>query len=467
MKKKILSVLLAVVMLASACSMMIVPVSAETTGTTYEVTDGASIQALIADTTKNTTANTMRLTQDLEYNAADLAKLASGTYGFWNGLMMDIDGNGHTITINGSDTESYAIPEGILLCFPPFPNNTWDISNLTVKSNGKITTTGETLSLFGYCSKPVQGVTFNIKNCCFDLDLKTTSTSENVGIAVLISRIWGNSSTTTMNIEDSYFNLDAERTTGRAGVLVARSNTNTYRLNVNIKNTSFDVTGVTGIVAQAFSNTTTFIVAENSNTFVNGTEYMVYDTISVVDAYKANKGIVETELPTGWTYTLNSVPVSTNLITKFPQHFLTEATADGAKVEFEGYQTTNLVDGKAKVRLVATLADDYNNYDEVGFEVVAVYEKDGVKTAKSQKVACTKVYSSISAVTGNEAYPESISASSLIGGEGYIFAMVITGVPEGISLQVRTYSVSGETTTYGATEVFTIADIPGGTVGGN
>ena len=168
----------------------------------------------------------------------------------------------------------------------------------------------------------------------------------------------------------------------------------------------------------------------------------------------------------GFTATVGHM-VPTSLLKMFPQHCLETSTADGAKVEFEGYQTTNLVDGKAKVRLVATLADDYKNYDEVGFEVVAVYEKDGVKTAKSQKVACTKVYSSISAVTGNEAYPASISASSLIGGEGYIFAMVITGVPEGISLQVRTYSVSGETTTYGATEVFTIADIPGGTVGGN
>ena len=113
-----------------------------------------------------------------------------------------------------------------------------------------------------------------------------------------------------------------------------------------------------------------------------------------------------------------------------------------------------------KYMLTKTLAS-------LGYENSVEYEKDGVKTAKSQKVACTKVYSSISAVTGNEAYPASISASSLIGGEGYIFAMVITGVPEGISLQVRTYSVSGETTTYGATEVFTIADIPGGTVGGN
>ena len=42
MKKKILSVLLAVVMLASACSMMIVPVSAETTSTlTIDENDGA------------------------------------------------------------------------------------------------------------------------------------------------------------------------------------------------------------------------------------------------------------------------------------------------------------------------------------------------------------------------------------------------------------------------------------------
>ncbi|MBQ8214212.1 MAG: hypothetical protein IJZ80_09400, partial [Clostridia bacterium] len=70
MKKKILSVILTATMLLTLVSTLGVTFAAEEptqSGTVYEVTDAASIKALIADTTKNVAGNNMKLKQDLTY----------------------------------------------------------------------------------------------------------------------------------------------------------------------------------------------------------------------------------------------------------------------------------------------------------------------------------------------------------------------------------------------------------------
>lgn len=488
MKKKFLSVLLAVVMLASACSMMIVPVSAATTSTltkddtgAYLITSADDMDTFQSEVKSGVFENAdvvVKLTTDITLNTTYTYN--EEKHGFWG----TFDGQGHTIdglSVSGKFSGLFGTPL-------PTTATTITIQNVAFTNSKSASANVADYSglLFGQIQNTV---TLNLKNIYVDTTMYTayTDTVYNhylnhgglVGLAGIVTNISNSVINVTTDIADGASFYASGMIAGRAlnGYEFNISNSALYGdVKIN-RGYTYGLWGINGngdlasashtgeisnsIVDLTFNNTKDSAKEREIKGKLNTFNLFEGDTAIAADIEGFDATAVE-----GFTATTGYM-VPTTLLATFPQHFLTEATADGAKVEFEGYQTTNLVDNKAKVRLVATLADDYKNYDEVGFEVVAVYEKDGVKTAKSQKVACTKVYSSISEVTGNEAYPASISASSLIGGEGYIFAMVITGVPEGISLQVRTYSVSGETTTYGATEVFTIADIPGGTVGGN
>ena len=487
MKKKILSVLLAVVMLASACS-MIVPVSAETMSMNfYEDTDG--VWHIANETGINEFRSTFIASQETLRGAkvvlddditmtAPLSDIESYGYGF----IGTFDGQGHTISnlkIEGATKYSG------LLGTPYDANNAPEI---TVKNlalvNASMTKVGTTVKqctgfIFGYANGNVTFENLYVQGSMAVTGELPTSGTDGHAMGALIGGVNGS---TTVAVNNSYFDItteNSEKAIRRSGAIFGATVGNGVEITMtncalygNIQNFGYSFYWVglgfaNGGQYKPTLTSTNFITDVNlGSSFGQRTGLITGLNMYNSDLTAQNVSGLDATAVEGFTATVGHM-VPTSLLKMFPQHCLETSTADGAKVEFEGYQTTNLVDGKAKVRLVATLADDYKNYDEVGFEVVAVYDKAGVKPAKSQKVSCTKVYSSISAVTGNEAYPESISASSIIDGEGYIFAMVITGVPEGITLQVRTYSVSGETTTYGATEVFTIADIPGGTVGGN
>ena len=495
MKKKILSVLLAVVMLASACSMMIVPVSAATTLSTdnsgaYLISSAADVETFRTMMIGGETfaGKTVKLTADIDMTDLDTTEKSyvytmDNTQG--HGFMGTFDGQGYTISnliVDGNKSNGFfGWADGDSTNWS-YENNKVTIKNLAFVNSKSVSNTGKTN--VGLLYGAVYGATINVENVYVDTIMYSPAISGNMASSHggLVGYTYG----MHLNIKNTVLNVKTEtegctlRGCGAIGGVLDGGTVNklTFNQSALFGDVYFSLTHVA--VGAKSGVTAPEVSLENAITDIkHGLTGGTYNGPSAVGLWKQSASIYETANVTkqdvsgidataveGFTATVGHM-VPTSLLKMFPQHCLETSTADGAKVEFEGYQTTNLVDGKAKVRLVATLADDYKNYDEVGFEVVAVYEKDGVKTAKSQKVACTKVYSSISAVTGNEAYPASISASSLIGGEGYIFAMVITGVPEGITLQVRTYSVSGETTTYGATEVFTIADIPGGTVGGN
>lgn len=491
MKKKILSVLLAVVMLASACSMMIVPVSAETTLSTdnsgaYLISSAADVETFRTMIQNGETFKdkTVKLTANVKLDSNYTYTITQGStkYGFEG----TFNGNGFSIiglNISGSNVGFFGYLTGT---DSKTYNNT--SASATIQNVAFINATvNSTNPNAGLLYGGVHAATITVENVYFDIAMSTTmGESAKCFTGGLVGYAFG----MKIDIKNCYIDIAANnaRAMNAAGIICGKfdladgyTNYNALYVNntllvgdVNFKNSYISCGADAAIDVPGSVTLSGAVIDINHTTSVTDSNYPkavglwtatkdIYLKSSVTDCNVSGLDATAVE---GFTATVGHM-VPTSLLKMFPQHCLETSTADGAKVEFEGYQTTNLVDGKAKVRLVATLADDYKNYDEVGFEVVAVYEKDGVKTAKSQKVACTKVYSSISAVTGNEAYPASISASSLIGGEGFIFAMVITGVPEGISLQVRTYSVSGETTTYGATEVFTIADIPSGTVGGN
>lgn len=487
MKKKILSVLLAVVMLASACSMMIVPVSAATTLSTdnsgaYLISSAADVETFRTMMVGGETfaGKTVKLTTDIDMNNTQYTIANDATTPVY-GFLGIFDGQGHTISkLNVSGSNPY---NGF---FGAYVYKDSVVTGVEIKNVAFVdcTTNSENASYVGLLYGLVRGVDVSVTNVYANITMTGKNAKTTHGGLI------GFFAESKLSVSNSV--IDVVTVSGQQlGAVVGISNNNKAQETGNNNKITLETTAIYGnmdSVGYTFGacGVNKYSDPEVDESVSNCIIDVSHSTFDGLDGYTGKStgllnglafvkiGKVTTQVVSGldatavegFTATVGHM-VPTSLLKMFPQHCLETSTADGAKVEFEGYQTTNLVDGKAKVRLVATLADDYKNYDEVGFEVVAVYEKDGVKTAKSQKVACTKVYSSISAVTGNEAYPASISASSLIGGEGYIFAMVITGVPEGISLQVRTYSVSGETTTYGATEVFTIADIPGGTVGGN
>ena len=499
MKKKILSVLLAVVMLASACSMMIVPVSAATTLSTdnsgaYLISSAADVETFRTMMVNGETfaGKTVKLTDDIDMkNAGDylfndkqkgflgtfdgqgysISNLTvaggsnNGFFGFAGTTSWKFSDKSNVVTIknvafiNSSSVSNEAAANNVGLLYGSLWSATLNLENVYIDTtmNSRFEGEGNPSSTQGGLIGYAYAVHWNAENCVFDITTRKTTEGgslKNSGAIIGITDWNGKAETEQCKITMNQSALYGSVIFYETEVYVGADSGNTFPVGNAMTNTLIDLwytsDNVTSKTVTGVWGSTLTLDAET--TAVTAMDIKGFDA-TAVEGFTATTGHM----------------VPTTLLALFPQHFLTEANADeGAQVAFQGYQTTAKDEnGKAKVRLVATLADDYKNYDEVGFEVVAVYEKDGVKTAKSQKVACTKVYSSISAVTGNEAYPASISASSLIGEEGYIFAMVITGVPEGISIQVRTYSVSGETTTYGATEVFTIADIPGGTVGGN
>lgn len=495
MKKKILSVLLAVVMLASACSMMIVPVSAATTSTlTIDENDGAYKIANADDVETFRTMiqngetfkdKTVKLTANVKLDSNYKYTITQGStkYGFEG----TFNGNGFSIiglNISGSNVGFFGYLTGT---DSKTYNNT--SASATIQNVAFINATvNSTNPNAGLLYGGVHAATITVENVYFDIAMSTTMPEDK---KCFTGGLVGYAFGMKIDIKNCYIDIAANNTKAMnaAGIICGKfdladgyTNYNALYVNntllvgdVNFKNSYISCGADAAIDVPGSVTLSGAVIDINHTTSVTDSNYP-----NAVGLWKATKDIylessvtdcnvsgLDATAVEGFTATVGHM-VPTSLLKMFPQYCLETSTADiDDKIAFQGYQTTNLVDNKAKVRLVATLADDYKNYDEVGFEVVAVYEKDGAKTAKSQKVACTKVYSSISAVTGNNAYLESITAEELIGVEGYIFAMVITGVPAGITLQVRTYSVSGETTTYGSTEVFTIADIPGGTVGGN
>ena len=190
MKKKLLSVILTAAMLLTLASTLGVAVVAEEptqSGTVYEVTDAASITALIADTEKNVFGNTMKLTQDLIYGGTE-----SGD-GHWQGLKMNVDGNGHKITLqNGNYSRK------VLFYAPSGTAKDWatqSIKNLAVVMENEDawatanSTGNQYIALFGGCDGYLNKI---VENCYFDVNFKTAGDTVNDGTSILIARVTEN-----------------------------------------------------------------------------------------------------------------------------------------------------------------------------------------------------------------------------------------------------------------------------------
>ena len=127
--------------------------------------------------------------------------------------------------------------------------------------------------------------------------------------------------------------------------------------------------------------------------------------------------------------------------------------SDNFATVLHGYQAKDAADNKFDFRLVATVDIPENvTVDKVGFVITATYGN----TTLTKNYSTNTVYE---AVTGNSTTGLKEYTAEALGGD-YIFALAITGAPvltdDVITLKVTTYYVSGTTTVYGATEVFTV-----------
>jgi hypothetical protein len=450
MKTKILSILLTVAMLVAMVPMIAVSAE-EPTGTVYEVTDAASITALLADSTKNATGNTMKLTQDLTYtppttDPSDQTQGWSNGYGIWDGCKMDIDGNGHTVTLG----EGYYY--GAILFGFAGRSTTLTMKNLAIVmavENGeqavaKRWSKSEYLSFFGQLNTPSQaaigtGCEINVENCYFDVNFEATATGSNAGAAILVARVSNTTATLTINAKNSYFKANfktgvasgAETGSGGAGALVGRRVTpgDGAALNVSVENCVFDVT----------SN------ALNSGAVIGqGTtkdETVVNLTTTGTNLIYGGEGKVSTVASTG-TYT----------------GFTTVAAGDNTVTTVKGYQTTAAVDNKFDLRLVGLVdvanVEDLANYSKVGFVVVANYANTNTKCTTA---ASNKVYNSI---TENTATSTNALTATALGGD-YIYALAIKNIPANagdVTFTVTPYYVAADGTTvvYGENTVFTV-----------
>ena len=430
MKTKILSILLTVAMLVAMVPMIAVSAE-EPTGTVYEVTDAASVTALIADTTKNVAGNTMKLTQDLTYEGwsdADKASVVS----LWAGCKMHVDGNGHKVILK--DGEYHNV---ILFNFAA------DVTELTVKNLAVVmededavakSTQNEALALFGQVSANTHSayssddIHLTVESCYFDVNLDMQSSSSNAAAAILFSRVIG-AAKVEITAKNTYFKgtFNTKNGAGASGAIYGRRwSEGSGVVPVNVENCIFDVTSATNkkgaVVGDYRSATATTITATGTN-LIYGGEGKV--------ATVANEGTYE-----GFTIV---------------------AEGDNTVTTVKGYQTTTAVDNKFDLRLVGLveLGDTaLTDYSKVGFVVVANYANTNTKCTTA---ASNKVYNSI---TENTATSTNALTATELGGD-YIYALAIKNIPANagdVTFTVTPYYVAADGTTvvYGANTVFTV-----------
>ena len=289
MKKKLLSVILTAAMLLTLASTLGVAVAAEEptqSGTVYEVTDAASITALIADTTKNVAGNTMKLTQDLTYDPT-----GNDGPGVWDGCKMHVDGNGHKVILKDGDYFA-----AILFAIDATAT-TQIIKNLAVVMENDDAVakraTSEYISLFGQASAGTHTkATFDnthliVENCYFDVNFEVTNnSSSNVGAAVLVARVQG-AAKLEITTKNTYFKatLNTGDGVGRVGALYGRrwGENILFPVKINVENCGFEVTtnnkaAKSALVGNVRLQQATTITATGTNLIYN--DAALVDTIT-------------------------------------------------------------------------------------------------------------------------------------------------------------------------------------------
>lgn len=118
-----------------------------------------------------------------------------------------------------------------------------------------------------------------------------------------------------------------------------------------------------------------------------------------------------------------------------------------APVVFKGVQESSVSDGLYNIRLVATV--DKLTYDEIGFDVSAVYTQGGVQQTKDLSRMCSAVYTKLTGRAESGITAE-YTAASLSG--NYLMALGINDIPADIgevTLTVRPYTKTDGIVTWG------------------
>ncbi len=342
MKKKLLSVILTAAMLLTLASTLGVAVAAEEptqTGTVYEVTDAASITALIADTTKNVAGNTMKLTQDLTYDPT-----GSNGPGVWDGCKMHVDGNGHKVILKDGDYFA------AILFAIDITATTQIIKNLAVVMENDTAvakrTTSEYISLFGQAAASTHTqATFDnthliVENCYFDVKFEVTNkSSSNVGTAILVARVQG-AAQLEVTAKNTYFkaNLDTGDGVGRVGAIFGRrwNDNPLFPVKINIENCGFEITtnntaAKSAIAGNVRTQMATQINATGTNLIYN--DAVLVDTITPAYECKGFTTVVDKlELDTpDWKVTNTGYPYPVALDASFASLFANKAL-DGITV---------------------------------------------------------------------------------------------------------------------------------------
>lgn len=116
-------------------------------------------------------------------------------------------------------------------------------------------------------------------------------------------------------------------------------------------------------------------------------------------------------------------------------------------IRIDGYQTTDVVNGKYNVRFVAAIGELVEGQKLFGFDITATYTENGAVQTKSWDKTTHTVYSSITANYGTDV----VTAEEI--GAAYVTAMAITGVPTSagaVTFVVKPYTVINGETVYGA-----------------
>ena len=334
MKTKLLSILLTVAMLAAMIPVLGVVALAEentaTAGTVFEVTDAASITALIADTEKNVVGNTMKLTQDITYDPQTAA--------LWAGLAMDVDGNGHKVILKDG---TY----GCVLLFTPVDGTAKDPHKQTLKNlaivmendEAKVTSNEKIiLSFFGQAHASANNaiqfnnVHINLENCYFDVNMNSTATgAANTACSILIAHVIG-----AVNLEitakNTYFKatLDTDQGAGAVGAIYGRrwNHSALIPVKINLENCGFDVnsnnaTAKTAVVGNVCADTALQLNATGVNLIYNDAVIADMGEFTGVDTI-----VNEMELATNdWKLTNTGYPIPVALETNFGTLFADKA----------------------------------------------------------------------------------------------------------------------------------------------
>ena len=411
MKKKILSVILTATMLLTLVSTLGVTFAAEEptqSGTVYEVTDAASVTALIADTAKNVAGNTMKLTQDLTYEGWSTAENASAV-SLWAGCKMHIDGNGHKVILKDGEYHNvilFNFAEGVTELTVKNLAIVMENENAVAKS-----TRNEALALFGQISANTHSafssddIHLTVENCYFDVNLDMQSETANTGAAILFSRVIG-AAKVEITAKNTFFKgtLNTKNGVGRVGALYGRrwGENILFPVKINIENCGFEITTnntsvKSALVGNVRLQQATTITATGTNLIYN--DAALVDTITPAyqcDGFTTVVDKLELDTP-DWKVTNTGYPYPVALDASFASLFANKAL-DGITVTVKAPEESTTPE-ETTTEPETTTAEETTVADTTTAEETTAEKTETTTTAPDDKEGgCGSVVGSVAIV---------------------------------------------------------------------